>query len=94
MYTGPRFAVNGDLGDSVKSRGAKTRSRQADYGMPAGDQSGHDCGVHPRTGTDLRGRKFRCLVDLLKQHVSRLVVCDPRKAALLKEGNKSDRNDA
>ena len=32
--------------------------------------------------------------DLLKPHVSRLVVCDPRKAALLKEGNKSDRIDA
>jgi transposase len=34
------------------------------------------------------------LHDLLKPHVSRLVVCDPRKAALLKEGNKSDRIDA
>src|SRR5215471_8846355 len=34
------------------------------------------------------------LHDLLKAHVSRLVVCDPRKAALLKEGNKSDRIDA
>ena len=30
----------------------------------------------------------------LQPHVSRLVVCDPRKAALLKEGNKSDRIDA
>ena len=34
------------------------------------------------------------LHDLLKPHVSRLVVCDPRKAALLKDGNKSDRIDA
>ena len=34
------------------------------------------------------------LHDLLKPHVSRLVVCDPRKAALLKAGNKSDRIDA
>src|SRR6516162_3924544 len=34
------------------------------------------------------------LHDLLKPHVSRLVVCDPRKAALLKEGNKNDRVDA
>ena len=34
------------------------------------------------------------LHDLLKPHVSRLVVCDPRKAALLKEGNKNDRIDA
>jgi transposase len=34
------------------------------------------------------------LHDLLKPYVSRLMVCDPRKAALLKEGNKSDRIDA
>ena len=34
------------------------------------------------------------LHDLLKPHVSRLVVCDPRKAALLKDGNKGDRIDA
>src|ERR1051326_7597819 len=34
------------------------------------------------------------LHDLLQPHVSRLVVCDPRKAALLKDGNKSDRIDA
>ncbi|MGC2183447.1 MAG: transposase [Terriglobales bacterium] len=34
------------------------------------------------------------LHDLVKPHVSRLVVCDPRKAALMKEGNKSDRIDA
>src|SRR5207247_1269959 len=34
------------------------------------------------------------LHDLLKPHVSGLVVCDPRKNALLKDGNKSDRIDA
>ena len=34
------------------------------------------------------------LYDLLKPHVARLVVCNPRKNALLKEGNKSDRIDA
>ena len=34
------------------------------------------------------------LYDLLKPHVSKLVVCDPRKNALLKEGNKSDKSDA
>src|SRR6201981_947547 len=31
------------------------------------------------------------LHDLLKPHVSRLVVCDPRKNALLSDGNKNDR---
>jgi transposase len=34
------------------------------------------------------------LYDLLKPHVARLVVCNPRKNALLKDGNKSDRIDA
>ena len=34
------------------------------------------------------------LYDLLKPHVHKLVVCNPRKNALLKDGNKSDRIDA
>ena len=34
------------------------------------------------------------LYDLLKPHVAKLVVCNPRKNALLKDGNKSDRIDA
>src|ERR1700681_3773443 len=34
------------------------------------------------------------LSDLLKPHVTELVVCNPRKNALLKEGSKSDRIDA
>src|SRR5881409_4077369 len=34
------------------------------------------------------------LYDLLKPHVAKVVVCDPRKNALLKDGNKSDRIDA
>ncbi|HKW16610.1 MAG TPA: transposase [Terriglobales bacterium] len=40
------------------------------------------------------GTSAAWLHDLLNPHVSRLVVCDPRKAALLKDGNKSDRIDA
>ncbi len=40
------------------------------------------------------GTSAAWLHDLLKPHVSRLVVCDPRKAALLKKGNKNDRIDA
>jgi transposase len=40
------------------------------------------------------GTSAAWLHDLLKPYVSRLVVCDPRKAALLKDGNKSDRIDA
>jgi len=34
------------------------------------------------------------LYDLLKPHVTEVVVCNPRKAALLKDGRKSDRIDA
>jgi transposase len=34
------------------------------------------------------------LYALLKQHVRKLVVCDPRQNALLKTGNKNDRIDA
>ena len=34
------------------------------------------------------------LYDLLKPHVTNLVLCNPRRNALLKEGSKSDRIDA
>ena len=40
------------------------------------------------------GTSAAWLHDLLKPHVTRLVVCDPRKNALLKDGSKSDRIDA
>ena len=52
-------------------------------------------GLHGTLSLTLEeGTSAAWLHDLLKPHVSRLVVCDPRKAALLKEGNKSDRIDA
>ena len=34
------------------------------------------------------------LHDLLEQHVTKVLVCDPRKNALLKKGKKSDKIDA
>jgi hypothetical protein len=34
------------------------------------------------------------LYDLLRRHVNEVLVCDPRKNALIKDGNKSDRIDA
>ena len=40
------------------------------------------------------GTSAAWLHDLLKPHVTKLVVCDPRKNALLKAGSKSDRIDA
>jgi transposase len=67
--------------------------------MPAGNQGRHDSGVHSRIAwnsgiTFEEGTSATWLHDLLKPHVSRLVVCDPRKNALLKDGNKNDRVDA
>src|SRR6202453_2057211 len=40
------------------------------------------------------GTSAAWLHDLLKPHVTCVVVCDPRKSALLKDGSKSDRIDA
>jgi hypothetical protein len=40
------------------------------------------------------GTSAAWLHDLLKPHVTHLVVCDPRENALLKDGSKSDRIDA
>src|SRR6202140_3966204 len=40
------------------------------------------------------GTSAAWLYDLLKPYVTRLVVCDPRKNAPMKEGNKSDKIDA
>ena len=34
------------------------------------------------------------MYDLLKPHVTKLVVCDPRKNASMREGNQSDKIDA
>ena len=40
------------------------------------------------------GTSAAWLHDLLQPHVSRLVVCDPRKNALMRDGNQNDRVDA
>jgi hypothetical protein len=40
------------------------------------------------------GTSAAWLYDLLKPQVTQMVVCDPRKNALLKAGNKNDRVDA
>ena len=51
-----------------------------------------DLGTTPPLEASVRWNKW--LYDLLKPHVDELVVCNPRKNALLKDGNKSDRIDA
>ena len=67
--------------------------------MRPGNESSH----HPRilcriTGTLSvtfeEGNSAAWLYDLLRPHVARVIVCNPRKNALLKHGNKSDRIDA
>jgi transposase len=40
------------------------------------------------------GTSAAWLYDLLKPHVAKLVVCDPRKNAAMREGNQNDRIDA
>ena len=40
------------------------------------------------------GASAAWLHDLVKPHVKKVIVCDPRKNALLKKGNKNDRMDA
>src|ERR1700681_1769444 len=40
------------------------------------------------------GTSAAWVYDLLKPHVARIVVCDPRKNASMKQGNKSDKIDA
>src|ERR1700730_15179701 len=40
------------------------------------------------------GTSAAWLYDLLKPHVTKVFVCDPRRNALLKAGNKNDRVDA
>jgi hypothetical protein len=40
------------------------------------------------------GTSAAWLYDLLKPHVTKLVVCDPRKNASMREGNQNDKTDA
>jgi hypothetical protein len=55
----------------------------------------HRFGIYSRIGWKLwvafeEGTSAAWLCDLLKPHVAQVVVCDPRKNALLKAGNKND----
>jgi transposase len=53
------------------------------------------CGVHGSLHiTFEEGTWAAWLHDLLQPHVTQVLVCDPRKNALLKAGNKNDRIDA
>ena len=63
------------------------------------DEGQHDPGVDRRAARDLQvtfeeGTWAAWFYDLLKPHVAKLVVCDPRRNASLQEGNRNDRVDA
>jgi len=60
---------------------------QAGNGSHPRNESGNDFAIYSRPAR-------RGCNDLLKPHVAQVLVCDPRKNALLKAGNKSDRIDA
>ena len=82
-----------------RSRRRFSIRRQADDGIDPRNESGNDPAVYSRAAWRLHvtfeeGTCAAWLHDLLKPHVSRVVVCDPRKNALLKAGNKNDRIDA
>src|ERR1700726_3485667 len=63
------------------------------------DESEHDSavinGLHGVVHVTFEeGTRAAWLYDLLKSHVTKVLVCDPRKNSLLKAGNKNDRIDA
>jgi len=69
----------------VREKEACERNDQ-DYGAT---EKGSDQAI----GSSYGNRAFHSpthLTHLLKPHVSKLVVCDPRRNALLKEGNQND----
>ena len=90
------------IGMDVHKERSRSRSgmrRQDGDGMRHRNQSQHHSAVYPRVAGDLHvtfeeGTWAAWLYDLLKPHVTKLVVCDPRRNALLQDGNKSDRMDA
>jgi hypothetical protein len=63
------------------------------------NESNYSAGIHPGTTCSVwvtfeEGTSAAWLYHLLKLRVTKVVVCDPRKNALLKAGNKNDRVDA
>ena len=63
------------------------------------NQSNHHPGIRHGLRGSLwvafeEGTSAAWLYDLLKPHVTKVIVCDPRKNSLLKAGNKNDRVDA
>src|SRR5215469_13315323 len=73
--------------------------RQDRHGMCHRDEVQHHCAVFDGLRGEVQvtfeeGTWAAWLHDLLKPHVTKLVVCDPRQNALLQDGNQNDRVDA
>src|SRR6266700_3919084 len=77
--------------------------------MNAAGKIGMECGIETKASMILQfidglrgdlhvtfeeGTSAAWLYDLLKPHVTKLLVCDPRKNASMREGNQSDKIDA
>src|SRR5215469_13265366 len=88
-----RCASGNDHGGGSRFR------RQAGDRSHCRDESGDHTPVSPRRARQFvrdleEGTWAVWLYDLLKPHLTRVVVCGPRKNALLKAGNKNDQIDA
>src|SRR5258707_7841662 len=95
---------NGDM-KTHHWKAAESGNFRCDEKRPGTRTNAHGSRVFTRTltrarmprqksvGVEPEGELF-LLTFLFIGHVTKLVVCDPRKNALLKEGNKSDKIDA
>src|ERR1700746_2081107 len=83
---------------SDRDRSAE-RQWQAGDGVDRRNEGQQHSAVYPRSAGELHvtweeGTWAAWLYDLLQPQVAQVLVCDPRRNALLKEGNKSDKIDA
>src|SRR5579864_8964146 len=68
---------------------------QSPSSKPRQPLSSSSCeGLEEVCGSRSKGTSAAWLYDLLKPHVTKVIVCNPRKNALLNAGSKSDRVDA
>src|ERR1700681_2095598 len=88
-------------GRAQRSGGDRCPQQQwpAGNGVDRGNQSQQHSAVHPRSAGELHvtweeGTWAAWLYDLLQPHVDQVLVCNPRRNGLLKEGSKNDKVDA
>src|SRR2546427_192148 len=97
MHPNPRAGLHSFFVCALKHSGiARSSSRPypGNPGVPAVQQVGDHRAGGSLYVTFEEGTWAAWLYDLLKPHVTKVVACNPRRNALLKDGNKSDRIDA